>query len=164
MSWKGGKSTVTGAGLRRGHGCWSTQMYRSSGRWRLRGAMVTVKEEGRCLLRMRTRGLKSIMKKFSDWRAREGVTKRKAILWRLRRKCGSVAKLCPTLCDLRLLCPSDSPGKKNTGGGCHFLPQGILLTQGLNLGLLHCMRVLYWLSFMQLRSGCISSPLIIVMV
>ena len=105
MSWKGGKSTVTGAGLRRGHGCWSTQMYRSSGRWRLRGAMVTVKEEGRCLLRMRTRGLKSIMKKSSDWRAREGVTKRKAILWRLRRKCGSVAKLCPTLCDLRLLCP-----------------------------------------------------------
>ena len=28
------------------------------------------------------------------------------------------------------------PGK-NTGMGCHFLLQGIVLTQGLNLGLLH---------------------------
>ena len=26
---------------------------------------------------------------------------------------------------------------KNTGVGCHFLPQGIFLTQELNLGLLH---------------------------
>ena len=31
----------------------------------------------------------------------------------------------------RLLCPWDSPGK-NTGVGCHFLLQGIFLTQGLN--------------------------------
>ena len=29
------------------------------------------------------------------------------------------------------LCPWDSPGK-NTGVGCHFLLQGIFLTQGLN--------------------------------
>ena len=39
----------------------------------------------------------------------------------------------------RLLCPWDSPGK-NTGVGCHFLLQGIFLTQGSNshlLGLLH---------------------------
>ena len=36
----------------------------------------------------------------------------------------------------RLLCPWDWPGK-NTGVGCRFLPQGIFLTQGLNLGLLH---------------------------
>ena len=36
----------------------------------------------------------------------------------------------------RLLCPWDSPGK-NTGVGCHALLQGIFLTQGLNLGLLH---------------------------
>ena len=27
---------------------------------------------------------------------------------------------------------------KNTGVGCHFLFQGIFLTQGSNLGLLHC--------------------------
>ena len=39
----------------------------------------------------------------------------------------------------RLLCPQNFPGK-NTGVGCHFLLQGIFLTQGLNLpllGLLH---------------------------
>ena len=35
----------------------------------------------------------------------------------------------------RLLCPWDFPSK-NTGGGCHFLLQGILPTQGQNLGLL----------------------------
>ena len=32
----------------------------------------------------------------------------------------------------RLLCPWDSPDK-NAGVGCHFLLQGIFLTQGLNL-------------------------------
>ena len=35
----------------------------------------------------------------------------------------------------RLLCPRDFPGK-NTGGGCHFLLQGISPTQGSNLHLL----------------------------
>ena len=33
----------------------------------------------------------------------------------------------------RLLCPWDSPGK-NTGVGCHFLLQGIFLTQGSKPG------------------------------
>ena len=33
----------------------------------------------------------------------------------------------------RLLCPWDSPGK-NTGVGCHFLLQGIFLTEGSNQG------------------------------
>ena len=57
----------------------------------------------------------------------------------------------PTLCD-----PMDciSPGSsihgifsgKNTGVGCHFLLQGIFLTQGSNLGLLHCRQTLYHLS------------------
>ena len=42
----------------------------------------------------------------------------------------------------RLLCPWYSPGK-NTGVGCHFLLQGIFLTQGSNPGLLHCRQVLY---------------------
>ena len=32
---------------------------------------------------------------------------------------------------------------KNTGVGCHALLQGIFLTQGLNLGLLHCRQILY---------------------
>ena len=36
----------------------------------------------------------------------------------------------------RLLCPWDYPSK-NTGVGCHFLLQGIFLTQGLNPCLLH---------------------------
>ena len=39
----------------------------------------------------------------------------------------------------------DSPGK-NTGVGCHFLLQGIFLTQGSNPGLPHCMQILYHLS------------------
>ena len=45
----------------------------------------------------------------------------------------------------RLLCPWDSPGK-STGVGCHFLLQGIFLTQGSNPGLLHCRQMLYLLS------------------
>jgi len=38
--------------------------------------------------------------------------------------------------ELSLLCPWNFPGK-NTEVGCHFLFQGIFLTQGLNLCLLH---------------------------
>ena len=45
----------------------------------------------------------------------------------------------------RLLCPWASPGK-NTGVGCHFLLQGIFLTQGLNPYLLHCRWILQYLS------------------
>ena len=40
------------------------------------------------------------------------------------------------------LCPWDFPGT-NTGVGCHFLLQGILPTQGSNLGLLHYGQILY---------------------
>ena len=36
---------------------------------------------------------------------------------------------------------------QNTGVGCHFLLQGIIPTQGLNLGLLHCRQILYRLSY-----------------
>ena len=39
----------------------------------------------------------------------------------------------------------DSPGK-NTGVGFHALLQGILTTQGPNLGLPHCRQSLYHLS------------------
>ena len=45
----------------------------------------------------------------------------------------------------RLFCPWHSPGK-NTGVGCHSLLQGIFLTQGSNMGLLHCRQVIYQLS------------------
>ena len=37
----------------------------------------------------------------------------------------------PTDCSPRILCPWNFPGK-NTGAGCHFLVQGIFLTQGWN--------------------------------
>ena len=56
-----------------------------------------------------------------------------------------LAQSCLTLCnpmDCSLPGSSlhgDSPGK-NTGMGCHSLLQGIFLTQGSNLGLLHCRR------------------------
>ena len=45
----------------------------------------------------------------------------------------------------RLPHPWDSPGK-NTGVGCHFLLQGLILTEGLNQGLLHCRKIFYCLS------------------
>ena len=54
--------------------------------------------------------------------------------------------LSPTgLSPARPLCPWDSPGK-NTGVDCHFLLQGIFLTQGWNLDLLHRRQILYHLS------------------
>ena len=55
-------------------------------------------------------------------------------------KQSTCAQSCPTLCD-PTDCPQKSPGK-NTGMGCHFLPQG----QGLNphlLYLLHCRWILF---------------------
>ena len=45
----------------------------------------------------------------------------------------------------QILCPWNSPGK-NTGVDCHFLLQGILLTQGSKPGFLHCRQILYCLS------------------
>ena len=42
---------------------------------------------------------------------------------------------------MRLLHPWDFSGK-STGMGCHFLLQEIFLTQGSNLGLLHCRQML----------------------
>ena len=58
------------------------------------------------------------------------------------------AQSCPTLCDtMDCSLPGSSvhghfPGK-STGVGCHFLLQGIFLTQGLNPGLLPCRQTLY---------------------
>ena len=45
----------------------------------------------------------------------------------------------------RLLWSWNSPGK-NTGVGIHSLLQGIFLTQGSKLGILHCRQILYHLS------------------
>ena len=59
-----------------------------------------------------------------------------------------IAQSCLTLCnpmDTRLLHPWDFLGK-NSGLVCHFLLQGIFLTQRSNPGLLHCRQMLYHLS------------------
>ena len=50
--------------------------------------------------------------------------------------------------------------KKNTGVGCHFLLQGIFLTQGLNPGLLHCRQILFHLS----HQGSTTKRLILTMI
>ena len=73
-------------------------------------------------------------------------------------------QFCLTLCDPmdcslpglqgRILCPWDSSAK-NTGEGCHAFLQGIFLTQGSNLHLLHCRWILHplsLLSFLVLQS------------
>ena len=77
-----------------------------------------------------------------------------------RNDCGSksvcvvlclVAQLCSTLCDPMEYSPpgssvhEDYPGK-NTGGGCHILPQRIFPTQRLNLSVPHRRLILYCLS------------------
>ena len=54
-----------------------------------------------------------------------------------------VTQSCLTLCD-PMDC-IDSPGH-NTGVGSRSLLQGIVSTQGLNPGLLHCRGILSWLS------------------
>ena len=59
---------------------------------------------------------------------------------------------CLVLCDpglepARLLCPWDCPGK-NTGVGCHFLLQGIFLTQESNMRLLHWQAASLLLSYL----------------
>ena len=62
-----------------------------------------------------------------------------------------VTQPCPTRCD-PMDCSltgssvyGDSPGK-STGVGAHIFLQGIIPTQGLNPGLLHCRQILYHLS------------------
>ena len=52
-----------------------------------------------------------------------------------------------------LLCPWNFPGK-DTGVVCHFLLQRIFPTHGLNLGLLNCRQIFYWLSYQGSCSIC----------
>ena len=54
-------------------------------------------------------------------------------------------------CSLSGLCPWGSP-VKNTGVDCHFLLQGIFLTQGSNSHLLHCRQILYHLSYREVHN------------
>ena len=65
--------------------------------------------------------------------------------------CVLVTQSCPTLRN-RIDC--SLPGSSSmefcrgdTGVGCHFLLQGIFLTQGLNPNLLHCRQILYHLNY-----------------
>ena len=76
------------------------------------------------------------------WEAIHKMTQSKRIL---KSSVVSVSLRPHGLWPARLHCPWDFPGK-NTGLGCHFLLQGIFLTQGSNPGLLHCRRTLYHLS------------------
>ena len=62
--------------------------------------------------------------------------------WKLSRSVVSGSLWSHGLQPTRILSPWDFPGK-NTGVGCHFLLQGIFLTQGLNPGLPHCRQMLY---------------------
>ena len=58
------------------------------------------------------------------------------------KKKNEVAQLCLTLCNSMDCSPWNFPDK-STGAGCHFLLQGIFLTQGSNPDLLHCRQRLY---------------------
>ena len=65
-----------------------------------------------------------------------------------------VAQLCPTLCSPADCSPSrllslsmEFSRQELTRVSCHSLLQGIFLTQKSNLDLLHCRRIVYWLSY-----------------
>ena len=84
----------------------------------------------------------SSYKKSKSWGCNDTkVTK--VILWKVKVMLLSPVRLfaTPWTVAARLLHPWDFPGK-NTGAGCHFLLQGIFLTQGLNVGLPHCRQTL----------------------
>ena len=66
-----------------------------------------------------------------------------------------------------LHCPWNSPGK-NTGVGSHSLLQGLFLTQGSTLDLLHCRQILFHLShqgspssvqFSSVAQSCVCNPM-----
>ena len=100
----------------------------------------------------------------TTWTAELQASLSCTISWSLPRPCSNFA-ICPnnvlhsevkSLSHVRLfatpwtvahglLGPWDFPGK-STGVGCHFLLQGIFLTQGSNPGLPHCRQMLYHLS------------------
>ena len=93
---------------------------------------------------LRYTGLKNVVKEVEDLYADNYKTLIKEIE-------SEVAQSCLTFCNpmdcvaYQVLCPWNFPGK-STGVGCHYLLQGIFLTQGLNPGLLHCRQMLYHLS------------------
>ena len=68
----------------------------------------------------------------------------------------------PALCDpMEYTCQAPQSmgfSRQEYGVGCHFLPQGIFLTQGSNLSPLHCRQILYHLS----HQGIISCGLLFI--
>ena len=72
---------------------------------------------------------------------------------------GSVSLQSHGLQPARLLCPWNSPSK-NTGVGSHSLLQGIFLTQGSSLCLLHYRQILYCLSYQGSLQGLPQSGLL----
>ena len=71
------------------------------------------------------------------------------LLWSARNTSEvKVTQSCLTLCDSMDYSPWNSPGQ-NTAVGSLFLLQGIIPTQGLNWGLLHCRQILYQLSYQE---------------
>ena len=92
---------------------------------------------------------------------------RRTVLYKWFRALFSATKSCPTLlCWTPWAVPHQAPlsmwfPNKNTGVCCHFLLQGIFLTQGLNLCLLLCRRILYHWSPYKWFKSCLTEILII---
>ena len=94
---------------------------------------------------------------FNQWKTTQPLKKLPSwgeeLLWRIRcvHVCVWVTESCLTLWDpLDCSLPASSvhgiSSLRITGVSCHFLLQGIFLTKELNLGLLHCRRILYHMS------------------
>ena len=83
------------------------------------------------------------------WAAISGVAKSRTRLKRLSSSSSSHSAVSDFLTPWKVACQSplswDYPSK-NTSVGYHFLLQGIFLTQGRNLCLMHCRQILYPLS------------------
>ena len=85
---------------------------------------------------------------YNPWGCKEsGMTEQLSTALLLQRSRFSRVRLFATPWTVAnsLLRPWDFPGKR-AGVDCHFLLQGIFLTQESNLGLLHCSQILYHLS------------------
>ena len=88
---------------------------------------------------------------FTETTAQNWQTIDDIFAWELWCVFVKVVRSCLTLCNLMgcslpgSFVHGDFPGK-NTRLACHFLFQGIVPTQGLNPGLLHCRQILYNLS------------------
>ena len=79
---------------------------------------------------------------FTSWATREAQSKSKNVSLFHMKSESEVTQSCPTLCNPMDFSPRNFPDK-SIGVDCHFLLQGIFLTQGSNLSLPHCRQRLY---------------------